>query len=306
VLQIRAAKLSIAISCRRAAKLSIAISAVALAGWQAAAPAQKDARIVRDRLHPWNNPSHEDDSFLNGVGAVWPEEVGRSAVPYDASSGFLLDRCHAVTNLHVVYTEDLVVHPPSGKSVAFGVGQTDETGRGAARGLKFLLPGVVVAHGDTTIVDHIVQQPAADWALIRLATNVDDSIPALPVAAAPLELLTPGIVVAAAGFPADHRAVRADGWNFKDLWGSAGRIVTVTRTSTVGAIVGTTVQASRGMSGGPIYASIGSAAHVVIGMVQSVAGNGLEPSARAPNVELLFTPELLNEIGAAAARTPCP
>jgi hypothetical protein len=288
-------------------RLGLAVGCLALAGWPLAPAAlQKDARTVRDRLHAGNNPHHEDDSFLNGVGAVWPEDFGRSAVPYDASSGFLLDRCHALTNLHAVYTEDLVVHPAPGKSVSFGVGQTEETRRGAARGLKFLLPGVVVAHGDTTIVDHVVQHPEADWALIHLASKVDDSIPALPVIAPPLAQLTPGMVVAAAGFPADHRAVRADGLNFKDLWGSVGRIVVVTRTSTVGAIAATTIQATRGMSGSPVYLSIGSGAHVVIGMVQSLRGNGLDVSARTPNVELLFTPELLNEIGAATARTPCP
>jgi hypothetical protein len=265
----------------------------------------KDVRIVRDRLHPGNNPDHEDDSFLNGVGAVWPEDFGRSAIPYDASSGFLVDRCHALTNLHAVYTEDLVVHPAPGKSVSFGVGQTEETRRGAARGLKFLLPGVVVAHGDTTIVDRTVQHPEADWALIHLARKVDDSIPALSVVAPQLAQLTPGTLVAAAGFPADHRAIRPDGWNFKDLWGSVGNIVEVTRTSTVGALAATTVQATRGMSGSPVYTSVGNGAHVVIGMVQSMRGNGLDVSARSPNVELLFTPGLLNEIGAAAARTPC-
>ncbi len=287
-------------------RLSLAVGCLALTGWQLAPPSlQKDARTVRDRLHAGNNPNHEDDSFLNGVGAVWPEDFGRSAVPYDASSGFLLDRCHALTNLHAVYTEDLVVHPAPGKSVSFGVGQTEETRRGAARGLKFLLPGVVVAHGDTTIVDRIVQHPEADWALLHLARNVDDSIPALPVVAPPLAELTPGLAVAAAGFPADHRAIRPDGLNFKDLWGSVGTIVEVTQTSTVGATAATTVQATRGMSGSPVYLSIGSGMHIVIGMVQSMRGNGLDASAHSPNVELLFTPALLNEIRAATARTPC-
>ncbi len=292
----------------RTARLYLAVACLALAGSRATPTGlHADARIVRDRLHPWNNAYREDDSFLDGVGAVWPEELGRAAVPYDASSGFLLDRCHVLTNLHAVYTEDLVVRPPLGKPVSFGVGQTErETSRGAARGLKFLLPGVVVAYGDTRIVEHRVQHPDADWALVHLTTNVDASIPALPIIAPTPDELPPGTVVAAAGFPADHRAIRADGYNFKDLWGSVGRLVDVQAAGATGAIAETTVQATRGMSGGPLYAALGGEAPVVIGMIQSIRGNGLEASVRAPNVEILFTPQLLLQIGSAIARTPCP
>jgi hypothetical protein len=282
----------------RAATLSLAMTCFALSGCEADTHAVRaDTRILRDRLHPWNNPAHEDYSFLNGVGAVWPEELGHAAIPYDASSGFLIDRCHVLTNLHVVYADDLV---------SFGVGQTErETGRGAARGLEFLFHGVVVAHGETTIVDHVVERPEADWALLRLTTQVADRISALPLVTPNLEELKPGTPLAAAGFPTDHRAMRADGLNFKDLWGSAGNLVDVAASGANGAIAETTIQATRGMSGGPIYMSIGGDAHVVIGMVQSIRGNGLDVSAYQPNVEVLFTPQLLAEIGSAVARTPC-
>jgi hypothetical protein len=273
----------------------------------AARSANRDARIALDRLDPAKNHDHEDYGFLDGVGAVWPEELGRSAIPYDASSGFLIDRCHVLTSLHVVYPEDLVIEPPLGKSVTFGVGQTEsQTGRGAARGLKFLLHGTVLAHGDTHIVDHRVQRPDADWALIQLTTNVDASVPALPIAVPILEQLAPGVAIGAAGFPADHRSIRADGLNFKDLWGSVGSVVDVTATSTIGALAETTIQATRGMSGAPVYTAIGDAAHVVIGLVQSIRGNGLDVSPQAPNVELLFTAAILEEIDQAVARTPCP
>lgn len=280
------------------ARLVVCLACLALSGCEADAPAaHPDTRVVRDRLHPWNNPAHEDYSFLNGVGAVWPEELGHSAIPYDASSGFLIDRCHVLTNLHVVYAANLV---------SFGVGQTErETGRGAARGLEFLFHGVVVAHGETKIVDHVVEHPEADWALLRLTTQVADRISALPPVTPDLEELQPGTPLAAAGFPADHRALRADGLNFKDLWGSVGNLVDVAASGANGAIAETTIQATRGMSGGPIYMSIGGDAHVVIGMVQSIRGNGLDVSAYQPNVEVLFTPQLLAEIGSAVARTPC-
>ena len=291
----------------RVSAIGLAMAALVMLALQARAhPLQKDTRVIRDRLHPWNNPDRQDYSFLNGVGAVWPEDFGRSAVPYAASSGFLVDRCHVLTTLHAVYTDDIVVRPVPGKTVSFGVGQTaTETDRGAARGLQFLLQGVVIAHGDTTIVNHVVQQPGADWALIQLAANVDDRIHALPVLAPEPAQLTPGIVVAAAGFPSDHRTWRADGFNFKDLWGSVGTLVQVTATSTIAAIVETTAQATRGMSGGPLYLFSAGETPAVIGMVQSIRGNGLDVSTRLPNVELLFTAPLLAEITGAVAHTPC-
>ena len=288
--------------------LSWTALSVILLGWHTLAQAaHPDRRTVVDRLHPANNPHQEDYAFLGGVGAVWPEELGPSAIPYDASTGFLVDRCHVLTNLHVVYTEDPVVQPALGKHVTFGVGQTvSETSRGAARGLKFLFPGIVVAQGDTSVVAHRVQHPDADWALIRLTTGVDDGIAALPIVALTFELLPPGTVVFAAGFPVDHRAVRADGFNFKDLWGSVGTVIDVAATSTSGAIAETTIQATRGMSGSPVLATIGGEAQAAIGMVQSIRGNGLDVSAQAPNVEILFTPELLREIRREILRTPCP
>jgi hypothetical protein len=262
---------------RRVAAACLTVAGFASIAWQTQAhTAQKDTRVIRDRLHPWNNRDRQDYSFLNGVGAVWPEDFGRSAVPYAASSGFLIDPCHVLTTLHAVYTDDIVVRPAPGKTVSFGVGQTAaETDRGAARGLQFLLHGNVVAYGDTTIVAHIVQNPGADWALIHLATKVDGSIQPLVVVAPDHALLTPGAIVATAGFPSDHLTWRADGFNFKDLWGSIGTLVEVTPTSTFTAIIETTVQATRGMSGGPIYLPAAGDARVVIGMVQSIRGNGI-------------------------------
>jgi hypothetical protein len=287
-----------------------AFSAVCLAltAWQAGGhAAQRDTRTVLDRLNPDNNAHRQDYAFLDGVGAVWPETLGRTAIPYDASSGFLVDRCHVLTTLHGVYPDDPGAQPALGKAVSFGVGQTaTETSRGAARGLRFLIEGIVVAHGETTVIDREVQDPAADWALIQLKDHVDEGIPALPMLASTPESWAPGTVVTAAGFPADHRAFRADGFNFKDLWGSVGTVADVRATGTVGAIAETTIQATRGMSGSPVFTSVGGAAQVVIGMVQSIRGNGLDVSAQRPNVEVLFTPALLEEIKRAIKRTPCP
>ena len=43
--------------------------------WRTSHTLTKDNRIVKDRLHARNNRDHEDYSFLNAVGAVWPEMV---------------------------------------------------------------------------------------------------------------------------------------------------------------------------------------------------------------------------------------
>ena len=113
-------------------------------------PLEKDTRVVKDRLHAQNNRDHEDCSFLNAVGAVWPADIDKSAAGYSASTGFLIDRCHVLTTMHGLYADDAVVNPSAGQPVAFAVGQTEGAGnRGALQGLKFLLDGVVVAHGDT-------------------------------------------------------------------------------------------------------------------------------------------------------------
>jgi hypothetical protein len=69
---------------------------------------EKDNRVAKDRLHSKNNPYREDDSFLNAVGAVWSYGISKSAAGYDAATGddaatgFLIDRCHVLTNMHVV------------------------------------------------------------------------------------------------------------------------------------------------------------------------------------------------------------
>jgi V8-like Glu-specific endopeptidase len=274
--------------------------------WPAPHTLQKDHRVVRDRLHARNNPDHEDYSFLNAVGAVWPADIDKSAAGYRASSGFLIDRCHALTNMHAVYTDDVVIDPPAGESVTFAVGQTEGDGnRGALQGLKFLLSGVVVAHGDTMILDRRVHNPENDWALIRLAANVDDTITPMSIAAADSAQLLKNAPVSIAGFPADHRTLRGERFDLKDLWGSDGQVVRVVWASTAGAVIESTIQASRGNSGGPLYGDFNGQKHIVIGMHQGIRGNGIDVSESAPNIQVLFTPRTLAGIRAAQALTPC-
>jgi V8-like Glu-specific endopeptidase len=274
--------------------------------WRTPHASKQDNRVVKDRLHARNNPDRDDYSFLNAVGAVWPDDIDKSAAGYMASSGFLIDRCHVLTNMHAVYIGDLVVDAPVGKYVSFAVGQTEGDGnQGAVQGLKFLLGGVVIAHGDTIIVDHRVHDPENDWALIRLESNVDESIRPMTVATVDIALLPRNRQLSLAGFPADRRAGHSDRFGLKDLWGSDGEVVRVVRTSTDGAIIESTIQATRGNSGGPLYGDFAGRRHIVIGMHEGIRGNGIDVSEDSPNVQVFFTPAMLSSIRAAQALTPC-
>jgi V8-like Glu-specific endopeptidase len=295
---------------------TVFLSAAAESGipgvWRTNRVLEKDTRVPKDRLHSGNNPNHEDDSFLNAVGAVWSYGINKSGAGYDAATGhdaatgFLIDQCHVLTNMHVVYTADLVVDPPVGKPVAFAVGQTDgDKDRGALQGLKFLIQGTVIAHGDAVIVDHVVRNPDNDWAVIQLAANVDGSISPMTIAAIDFARLTAHVTLSAAGFPTDHREPRGDGFKLKDLWGSDGQLVGVVSVSTAGAFIHTTIQTTPGNSGGPIYGNLNGQRHIVVGMVQGIRGNGIDVSESTPNVQVLFTPSTIAKITAAEAQTPC-
>ena len=91
----------------------------------------------------------------------------------------------------------------------------------------------------------------------------------------------------------------------KDLWGSDGQLVGVVWVGATGALIQTTIQTTPGNSGGPIYADLDGRKHVVIGMVQSIRGNGIDVSKGVPNVQILFTQGTMVKIAAAEAQTPC-
>jgi V8-like Glu-specific endopeptidase len=273
--------------------------------WRPSHTLKNDDRSVKDRLDARNNRNHEDYSFLNAVGAVWPEDIDESAAGYMASTGFLIDRCHVLTNMHTVYIEDPVLNPSIGKSVSFAVGQTTGYGNaGSLQGLKFLLTGAVIAHGDSIIVDHLVHNPENDWALIRLEANVDDSITPMTLATVDIAQLPKDRRLSIAGFPADLRRVRRDRLDLKDLWGSDGAVVRVVWASTGGALIESTIQATRGSSGSPLYGNFDGQI-IVIGMHQGIRGNGIDVSEEIPNIQIFFTQAVLTSIRNAQGRTPC-
>jgi hypothetical protein len=273
---------------------------------------QKDRRAVVDRLDADQNPGRLDESFLNAVGAVWAYGIDKSGAGYAASTGdraatgFLIDRCHVLTNMHTVYDDAVVMDPALARPVAFAVGQTQtDRDRGALQGLKFLLTGTVVAHGDSLIVDGLVHNPADDWAVIRLASNVDGSITPMTIAAVEPAQLPKHFALSSAGYPSDHRRQRGDGFKLKDLWRSEGEVVAVTPVSSTAALIQTTIQTTPGNSGGPIFGDFTGRPHVVMGMVQSLRGNGIDVSDSAPNVQLLFTAGTIARVDAARIQTPC-
>jgi V8-like Glu-specific endopeptidase len=273
---------------------------------------QRDRRVVADRLQPKRNPSQRDDSFLNAVGAVWAYGIDKSGAGYAASTGdraatgFLIDRCHVLTNMHVVYDDAVVVNPPLPHPVAFAVGQTEsEKDRGALQGLKVLLPGTVVAHGNTLIVDSLIHNPADDWAVIRLASNADSTIIPMTIEAVDEVQLPKYLALSSAGYPSDHRSRRGDGFKLKDLWRSEGEVVGVVDVSSTAALIQTTIQTTPGNSGGPIFGDFNGHQHVVIGIVQSIRGNGIDVSESEPNVGLLFTASTIARITAAQAQDRC-
>jgi V8-like Glu-specific endopeptidase len=273
---------------------------------------QKDRRVVVDRLDPKRNPNQRDDTFLNAVGVVWPYGVDKTGAGYSASTGvhaatgFLIDRCHVLTNMHVVYDDAVVVEPPLPHPVAFAVGQTaSDRDRGALLGLQFLLPGVVVAHGAALILDGLVHNPADDWAVIRLASNADSTITPMTIEAVDEAQLPRHLALSSAGYPSDHRTGRGDGFKLKDLWRSEGEVVEVTPVSSTAALVQTTIQTTPGNSGGPIFGDFNGHPHVVIGIVQSIRGNGIDASESEPNAGLLFTASTIARITAAQAQDRC-
>jgi V8-like Glu-specific endopeptidase len=272
---------------------------------------QKDRRVLADRLDPRQNPGQRDYSFLNAVGAVWPYPVNKTGAGFaastgeEAASGFLIDRCHVLTNMHVVYDDDLVVHPAPGRPVAFAVGQTGSArDHGALQGLKFLRQGIVIAHGDALMIDGMIHNPSDDWALILLDGNIDGSIAPLDIGAVEPTQLPRGFAVSLAGYPSDHRERHGDGFKFKDLWLSAGALVDVTVGDWTAALIRTTVQTTPGNSGGPLFGDF-NGRPLVIGLAQSLRGNGIDASDSSPNVQVLFTARTLRLIAAAETQYPC-
>jgi V8-like Glu-specific endopeptidase len=232
-----------------------------------------------------------------------------AATGVDAGTGFLIDPCHVLTSLHVVEPGEAA--PPAGtaigKPVTFAVGQTvSDRDRGALQGLKFLYHGRLEAHGQSRVVDGRVAAPENDWALIHLDEHVDAGIVPMTLAAPNLASLPERFRLSSAGFPSDRREHSRDGFKLKDLWKSDGVAVGVWPSTSGGALIATTLQITPGNSGGPVYGTLDGNPHVVIGIVQSTRGNGIDVTELKPNAQVLLTPDTLAQISAAQAQNPCP
>jgi hypothetical protein len=113
------------------------------------------------------------------------------------------------------------------------------------------------------------------------------------------------LALSSAGYPSDHRTHRGDGFKLKDLWRSEGEVVGVTPVSSTAALLQTTIQTTPGNSGGPIFGDFNGHQHVVIGIAQSIRGNGIDVSWSEPNVGLLFTASTIVRITEAQAQNRC-
>jgi hypothetical protein len=71
------------------------------------------------------------------------------------------------------------------------------------------------------------------------------------------------------------------------------------------ALMQTTIQTTPGNSGGPIFGNFNGQQHVVIGIVQSTRGNGIDVSESEPNVGLWFTTSTIASITEAQAQDRC-
>ncbi len=231
-----------------------------------------------------------------------PIAAGESPRIWRTSPALQKDVRRVVDRLHARNNRDNADY-----SFLNAVGQTDGNGnRGALQGLKFLLSGSVIAHGDAVIVDHFVHNPQNDWALIRLAANVNDAIRPMIIAAVDGTRLPKYRQLSLARFPTDRRATHGDRLDLKDLWESDGEVVRLVWSSTDAAVVESTIQASRGNSGGPLYGDFDGRRHLVIGIHQGIRGNGIDVSEDRPNIRVFFTPGTLASIRAAQAGSPCP
>ena len=272
-----------------------------------------DYRVIRDRLHPENNPGNTDYSFLNGVGVVAPTDANGIMVHIEQmGTGFLVDPCHVLTNLHVVQPGDFS-NPPTGQRVFFNVGQTennekgvlDGVERGGIFGAKFMLQGTVVAHGGGTKKNNLTQDPQNDWAVVLLDQSMDSSTPPLPIFAVPPEGFQSGQVLSVAGFPGDHAYLHGKDAQFKYLWGSQGKILAIYPQTIGGAFLESMIQTTPGNSGSPLYGKLNGRVFA-FGMAQSIVGDGIHVSADKPNCQVLFTPATYAKIQAAIASSPFP
>jgi len=59
------------------------------------------------------------------------------------------------------------------------------------------------------------------------------------------------------------------------------------------------------VAGGPIFGDFNGRRHVVIGILQSISGNGIDVSESQPNVGLLFTAAMIARITALQAQDRC-
>lgn len=270
----------------------------------------QDTRVVLDRFHPENNARAEDLSELNAIGVLAPIAQDAQSV-YGFGSGGLIDTCHVLTAQHVIYgwRADFDVPPPSG-TLEFLVGQTTPEEQNLTEGLRYVRFGSATALGGTGQHGGRSDRPERDWALVTLTEDLPGITPLQLHAfdpawrSGPNWILDHGARAGLAGFPGDHMAQNPL-IAHAHLWGSYGQVLGVYNDPIAGfAYFTVTAPATPGASGGMAFTTI-EGRHVAVGIIQSRSGDGIHDLARSPNLVVLITPHLLQEVRAAQAAHPC-
>ena len=113
----------------------------------------EDRRIPVDRI---NSPLGQ---ALNAVGVISLPEYPNH--PYEAT-GFLVSRCHVLTNFHVVYPDAKTKGIEKNKRVNFSVGQPTIPNKSRDKNASFQFVDV----GGTVIASRNDDNNATDWAVI--------------------------------------------------------------------------------------------------------------------------------------------
>lgn len=221
---------------------------------------QEDKRVPIDRRS-------EKYKQLNAVGAFFESDrlIG---------SGFLLDKCHVLTDAHVAYEEFASnkiidvdkVHVDEHKRLLFAVGVSSKYPKGFVYGIE----GAVITHGTT---DGSVEDSSEDWALIKLDRSLPSDFPTIPIFQVP-DIQATGFSLIGVGFPAD-RTNR--GTDFSFLYGDLNcRIVANMGES----YYAHNCQATGGDSGGPLLIVRQNGSYSAVGMMtgRHAKMTGLEKS----------------------------
>ncbi len=217
----------------------------------------EDRRVPIDRI---NSPLGQ---ALNAVGVISLPEYPNH--PYEAT-GFLVSRCHVLTNFHVVYPDAKTKGIEKNKRVNFSVGQPASPNKSRDKSASFQFVDV----SGTVIAARNDDNNATDWAVIKLDQRIGETIKPLPI----LQIARPSMYISdndgrplklvTAGFPADKTRM---GQNLSRLWGDVNCM-----SWGLGHLgdLQVTCQSKSGQSGSPIIYESEEETYYALGMIAGI------------------------------------